>query len=116
MKNLLCIFCFLGLYIGASAQKSGTQSTTIQTSIACSHCLQCETCKYSLDAALFKIKGVKNVTIDPQAQTIAVSYNPSKTNLQLIKDTINATGYDADEQKASAEAIDRLDGCCKKPE
>lgn len=116
MKILIAL---LGLFIGtihlASAQKTANTSTdTIATLIYCDHCAQCETCRFGLDASLYKVKGVKNVVIDAARQQIIVSYNPARTSLAAIEQAINNAGYDANEQKATEEAVGKLDGCCRK--
>ncbi|OJV50377.1 MAG: hypothetical protein BGO31_13470 [Bacteroidetes bacterium 43-16] len=36
-----------------------------------------------------------------------------RTNPEQIKQAIAAAGFDADEVKATADAYEKLDGCCK---
>jgi len=44
---------------------------------------------------------------------IKVSFNPAQVTAKSIKDQINKAGYDADDQKATPEYVEQLDGCCK---
>jgi Heavy-metal-associated domain. len=53
------------------------------------------------------------VKVDPKTNTITVTYSSDKTNPEQIKKAIAAAGFDADEVKATAEAYEKLDGCCK---
>lgn len=114
--TIIVLAFFIGGAQFAAAQKTvKTATDTVSTQIYCDHCIQCETCRFGLDASLYKVKGVKNVVVDAARQQIIVSYNPAKTSLAAIKQAINNAGYDAGEQKAPEEAVGRLDGCCRKP-
>jgi choline kinase len=46
--------------------------------------------------------------------TITVFYNTQKTNLETIEGAISKMGYDANEIKADATGLVKLDDCCKK--
>jgi hypothetical protein len=61
-----------------------------------------------------KNKGVRGVTIDPEANTITVKYKAGKTTVEEIKKAISLSGYRADDLPADADAYNQLDGCCKK--
>ncbi|MBK9327933.1 MAG: heavy-metal-associated domain-containing protein [Sphingobacteriales bacterium] len=88
-------------------------TTTIKTKIYCDHCSQCESCKSRIEKSVKKLKGVKTVTLDVQNSRIKISFNPTQVSIKSIKDQINKAGYDADDQKATAEYVEQLDGCCK---
>lgn len=89
------------------------KTVVIKTTINCDHCKQCESCGSRLETALYDMKGVKRVDIDPTKMEIKVAYNAQKLDLIKIKQTIAETGYDADDVKAAPEAIAKLDNCCK---
>lgn len=113
-KIQIISIAFLMLTLSASifAQTPNT-SATIKTKIYCDHCSKCESCKSRVEKTVKKLKGVKTVTLDVQNSRIKVSYNPTETKIKNIKDQINKAGYDADDQKATAEYVEQLDGCCK---
>lgn len=63
---------------------------------------------------LKKEAGERMYELDEKDQTIAVYYNPKKTDLQTIKTNIAQFGFDADDLKADPIAYEKLDECCKK--
>lgn len=91
------------------------KTIVIKTQIACDHCLQCNSCGQNInDKIKTSEKGVRSVKIDSKANTITVNYLDNKTSPEQIKKAIDAAGFEADELKPTAEAYDKLDGCCKK--
>ncbi len=115
MKKQILSIVFLMLTLSATtfAQTPNT-AATFKTKIYCDHCSKCESCKSRIEKTVKKLKGVKTVTLDVTNARIKVSFNPTQVNVKSIKDQINKAGYDADDQKATAEYVDQLDGCCKK--
>jgi len=111
-KIISIVFLMLTLSVTTFAQTPNT-SATFKTKIYCDHCTQCESCKSRIEKSVKKLKGVKTVTLDVANSRIKVSYNPTETKIKNIKDQINKAGYDADDQKAAAEYVEQLDGCCK---
>ena len=114
MKKQILSIVFLMLILSATtfAQTPNT-SATIKTKVYCDHCSKCESCKSRIEKKVKTLKGVKSVSLDVVNARIKVSYNPTQTNIKSIRDKINQAGYDADDQKATAEYIEQLDGCCK---
>ncbi len=114
MKTIL--FSFILLFVGLQMEakpvivckKGKTEEATIQTSGTC------EECKYIIEAALKKTKGVKKSNYDLETKAVTVTFSPKKTDLKKIKMAIVKSGYDADEMKADQEAYDNLPKCCKK--
>lgn len=95
-----------------AAEKKAT--LTVKTSIACDHCLQCSSCGQNINDKIRDTeKGIRKVKVDPKTNTITVTYSSDKTNPEQIKKAIAAAGFDADEVKATADAYEKLDGCCK---
>ena len=72
----------------------------------------CNRCKDWLGKCVMMQKGIRNVVIDVTHQHIVVSFNPSKTNAQTIKNYIVSIGYDADTQKADVNKRYILRDCC----
>ena len=93
---------------------AGNETITIKTQIFCSHCLQCGSCGKNINDHISENAGIKKVSVDPKANTITVTYDADKISPEKIRKAINAAGYDADDQKAPATAVNSLDGCCKK--
>lgn len=113
LEKTILLLLLLGLHTTTFAQKSKIATVTIGTSIACDHCKKCESCAPRLETALYKIKGVKRVTVLDKKNEVVVVFNTSKTDVTTLKQAITQTGFDADEQKAVAEAYTKLDECCR---
>ncbi len=112
MKKFLFSLITVACLSPAIAQ-SKIQTVSIKTKIACDHCKACGSCSKHIETALYNQKGVKRVDVDDKKMEIIVSFNTQKINLDKIKKTIAANGYDADDQKATPESYALLDGCCK---
>lgn len=113
MKYISSLILAGFLFFSANAaEKKAT--LTVKTSIACDHCLQCSSCGQNINDKIRDTeKGIRKVKVDPKANTITVTYSSDKTNPEQIKKAIAAAGFDADEVKATAEAYEKLDSCCK---
>jgi len=105
---LLAMFSSLSL---RAADK--VKTVLVKTKISCDHCKMCGSCSARLEKALYDKKGIKRVDVDDKAMNIKVVYNTGKISIDEIRSTIAASGYDADDVKAPAEAYAKLDGCCK---
>ena len=113
MKHLLSTFLFLAIAASGIAQDE-LKSITIKTSIACDHCMKCDDCGYNIDTSIRKAKGIKKVEINPEKNTVEVTYRSDKTTQDEIRIALSKAGFDADDVKADPEAYAKLDGCCKK--
>jgi copper chaperone CopZ len=70
-------------------------------------------CKYAIEKMLSYQKGVVSSTVDVDANTITIDYNPQKTNVLKIKQSIAKLGYNADEYIRSKRGFNKLPECCK---
>lgn len=110
-KSILFVILFSAASL-TYGQYADTQNISIKTQIHCSHCLDCGSCGANINDHIREGKGILNVEVDPSANLIKVRYDARETNPEKIREAINAAGYDADDKKAPAEAISKLDGCC----
>lgn len=116
MKSYLSLLVFI-LFVSAQVQaQSKTKEVIIKTKIYCDHCKECGSCHDRIINELRFTKGVKEASMDVEKQEIKVLYASSKTNEQQIKNAINKAGFDADDQLAPTEFVNKLDDCCKKKE
>jgi mercuric ion binding protein len=105
MKTQLIII-FLFAVLGTTwAQK--TQTVVIHTSAECGQCEE------RLEEGLNYAKGVVFAELDLETQNVTIKYSPKKTDVAQLKKVINGLGYDADDQKADAAAVNKLPACCK---
>ncbi|MCG3165005.1 MAG: hypothetical protein POELPBGB_00765 [Bacteroidia bacterium] len=112
MKHLLTAAAFL--FIAHTASALGNDTLVVKTQIYCSHCLKCGSCGENISSHVKAEKGITDVAIDPKTNTITVIFDAAKTNADKIRKAINKAGFDADDKKAPADAVNKLDGCCKK--
>lgn len=113
MKKIITIACLFLLSAANLWAGDKVKTADIKTKINCDHCKICPSCSARLEKTLYDQKGVKRVDVDDQKKIIKVVYNTDKITLEAIRNTIAASGYDADDVKAPAEAFAKLDGCCR---
>lgn len=107
------VILIIALSVTTFAQSS-KQTVTIKTKIYCDHCTKCESCKARVENKVYELKGIRAVEMSAKDETVKVIFNAKRISLAQIKTQINKAGYDADEQKAKAEDVAKLDGCCQK--
>jgi copper chaperone len=55
--------------------------------------ISCEHCQHTIEGAVGKIDGVKNVTVDSAAKTVHVDYDPKLVTEEKIEEVMDDTGY-----------------------
>lgn len=112
MKSLFFVFFSLLLFTtsfaGNEAPTKGIEEIVIQTSA------QCGMCEERLEKALYKVKGVKSVTLNLEDKKISILYKSKHTNAEALREVIAQTGYDADAVEADKKAYKALPACCQK--
>ena len=73
----------------------------------------CMMCKARIEKASIKTKGVKSAVWNVQTHELKLIYDERKTNLDSIKNNIVAVGHDTKDLKATDEAYNSVDACCK---
>ena len=73
---------------------------------------ECETCKKKIETAAKKA-GASYALWNADTKVLTVKYNSSSSNTAKIEQAIAAAGYDTPDVKASDDAYDKLDDCCK---
>jgi mercuric ion binding protein len=114
MKTIILTIALATSAAFASAQDATKQTITIKTKIYCDHCEKCETCGQKFASDIPFIKGVTDYKLDTKAQTFTFTYNSKKTTPAALRKAVSLMGFDADDVKADAKAVEKLDGCCKK--
>ncbi len=104
--NLILITAALFMFSNNSTAQTPNTVATIKTKIYCHHWSICESCKSRIEKTVKKLKGVKSVTLDVPNSRIKVSFYPTQTNIKSIREQINKVGYDADDQKTTAEYVE----------
>ena len=73
----------------------------------------CMMCKFRIEKAALKTKGVKSAVWNIENHQLSLIYNEEKTNLEVIKQNVANVGHDTMEIKATEEAYNSVDACCK---
>ena len=108
MKNLLLLNLFVLISVFGFSQKAEKFKTIIiQTSA------ECGDCKERLEEKLNYSSGIKFAELDLESKKLTVKFATSKITEAKIKLIINEIGYDADDQKANKEAVQKLPLCCQ---
>jgi copper chaperone CopZ len=71
----------------------------------------CGMCKDRIESAI-KAEGATSASWDSKTKMLAVSYNPSKTNLDALSKKLAAVGHDTEKYKAPDDVYAKLPGCC----
>ncbi len=74
----------------------------------------CDGCEYNLAKKIAYQKGVKDVIINNDTDTITIIFNPKKTDEKVLEKFIISVGYDANSQKADVNKRDEIHECCIK--
>ena len=110
-KNILAallITTSLSAFSNNGDKPKKTETVTIKSSTVCG---MCET---AIESNLIYEKGVQKVEVDLATSTVAVTYNPRKTDVATLRTALTKLGYAADELSADPKAFAKLPGCCQK--
>ena len=93
----------LGAIAGTTATPTAAQSTTVQVAAAQTTSftirnMTCALCPITVRMAMEGVAGVKSVTVDVDAKTATVSFDPSVTNPDAIAAASTDAGYPASVQ------------------
>jgi hypothetical protein len=72
----------------------------------------CDQCKARIENAAY-IKGVKFCEWNKETKVFKVIYDPQKTDLKKIHESIAAAGHTTDMVTADPEAYNKLPKCCR---
>ena len=72
----------------------------------------CEMCKARIEKAA-KVKGVSKAEWVNKTKMLSVTFDPSKTNMELIGKKVAEAGHDNVKSKAEEKTYSALPGCCK---
>lgn len=116
MKIIVSVLLFFIALSPVFSQNKKTETIIVKTNIHCDHCKQCESCGGRFEREIPFIRGVKDFSFDEKAMTISLTYNIKQTSPDKLREAISKIGFDADDIKADAKAVARLDDCCRKQE
>jgi len=71
----------------------------------------CHMCKQIIEESS-QLEGVYSAVWSPETKVLELSFDPEKTNLQAISNSINKSGYDTEYHTADEKAYQKLHHCC----
>jgi len=71
----------------------------------------CDMCKDRIEKTV-KAEGATSAAWDSKTKMLTVSYDPSKTNLDVLAKKLASAGHDTEKYKASDDVYAKLPGCC----
>lgn len=93
--TMIALFA-LSTTVGAQNKNEKTAEVTFSVPV------DCPNCKKKLESVLPHEKGVKDLKVDLEKQTVWFKYQPDKTNKDNLKKAIEAQGYEVKEIEAVA--------------
>lgn len=106
MKKVVTLFVLLLI-----TQTSFSQSRNAKASFEVDGV--CMMCKARIEKVCITTKGVKMADWNVKTHELKVVYDERKTSINDIKTRIAAVGHDTEEIKATNEAYNKIDPCCK---
>ena len=91
LRLVLLMALLFGALTAAEAKPSNRAVVTFSVEI------DCESCKQKIERNLSYEKGILNLEVSVKENTVIVTYNTAKTNVQKIKDALKKIGYEATE-------------------
>lgn len=105
MKKVLIVLLVL------SATMVQAQNKNARASIAVDGV--CGMCKVRIEKAAVRSIGVKSAIWNVETHELSLVYNQKKTNIDSIQKNLAAVGHDTPLYKATDEAYNSIDMCCK---
>lgn len=106
MKKVLVVISFMLLGISAQAQKRNAKVSIEVDGV-------CMMCKKRIEKAALNTKGVKFAVWDLKTHMLSLVIDERKTNVKTIQKKIASVGHDTKAIKATDEAYNSVDPCCK---
>ncbi len=88
-------------------------SPKLETATIAAKSMVCGTCARTIEKAVYRVEGVREVNVDVKEKIVEVKFVPSQTNVETIEMAISDAGYDANNRKRNPDAYGKLDACCK---
>jgi hypothetical protein len=113
MKTFRMIFTIVLLAVfGITTSAQITTKTTAQQKTETFKVWgKCDMCKTRIEKTA-KAEGATSAIWDTKTQLLAVTFDPSKTNVEALSKKLAAVGHDTEKFKASDDAYEKLPGCC----
>jgi mercuric ion binding protein len=110
VKLFLAIALLAAFGVNASAQTttntSGQQKTETFKVLG-----KCDMCKTRIEKTV-KAEGVTSADWNTKTQMLTVTFDPAKTNVDVLGKKLASVGHDTEKYKAPDDVYAKLPGCC----
>jgi len=105
MKNIVTMMFMLVGLLAFSQNKNAKKTIEVDG--------VCMMCKERIEKAAVRTKGVKSAIWNVKTHELRLIFDERKTNLEAISKNLAAVGHDTKMIKATDEAYNSVDPCCK---
>jgi copper chaperone CopZ len=105
-KSLMLIMAIAGLFFSPAFAKGDKQTASFKVWGNCGEC------KKRIETGA-RNGGASKASWNEETKMIEVSFDPAKTNVDSIQQSIANTGYDTEKFKANSESYSKLPQCCQ---
>lgn len=106
-KKIIVVLILIATFSLSATSQSKTSKVTFEVDGVCGMC------KARIEKAAVLTKGVKYAVWNLDTSELYCVFNNKKTDLKKIKQSIADAGHDTKEIKATDEAYEGLEKCCK---
>ncbi len=106
MKKILALFVLCMTFAVSSAQNKNARATVEVDGV-------CYMCKVRIEKTAIRTKGVKSAVWNVDTHELKLIFDERKTNLEAIQENLAAVGHDTPHMKATKEAYESVDPCCR---
>lgn len=68
--------------------------------------MTCASCAQTIEKATHKLTGVNTSSVNLATEKMVVEYDPSRLNISDITQAVSDSGYEAHEERATADTVD----------
>lgn len=109
-RTILTIVVLTALAVTSAAQTT-TKTTDQQKTETFKVWGKCDMCKTRIEKAV-KAEGATSANWDAKTQMLAVTFDPSKTSVELLSKKLASVGHDTEKFKAPDDVYAKLPDCC----
>jgi mercuric ion binding protein len=112
LKHFLAVLFPLAVGITLSAQSTNNMNLGPAKTETLKVWGNCDMCKTRIEKAVYEA-GATSANWDQKTKLLTLTFNPSKTNLDVFGKKLAAVGHDTEKYKADDKAYNALPACCK---
>jgi periplasmic mercuric ion binding protein len=109
--RMILAIVVLAAFAVTSAAQTTTKTTGQQKTETFKVWGKCDMCKTRIEKAV-KSEGATSANWDLKTQMLAVTYDPSKTSVDLLSKKLASVGHDTEKFKAPDDVYAKLPDCC----